>query len=661
MTGVSERAGAVFPVRRWSWRDLSADLAPFPGRLHHAVRIAVICALVAVLGMTLRIPETALAAYLVFMTVKPDAASSILTAAAFTVMAAVAVPLALVLLMVVADAPLLRFLAVAGLSFGGMWLTSATRIGAVTSILTLVLVMLITSIDNVAMPVPQLLELVIRGAIWLLVMIALPMIVIIVVHLIVGPSPAALVRRGVSARLGVIADRLAGGADVRPVLAAGDRATAGLAGKARLFVGARVADRLAARDAASLTLLQAVAALDRFPAAGRRDLSDLAAVAAALAEGRPPPPVPPARPDDDPAVRFVHDALADLVAAWDRDPPAPPPPSAREGLLRPDAFSNPDHVRFGFKVMMAALVCYMIYTGLDWPAIHTCMITCYIVALGSLAETMHKMTLRLTGATIGGVTALAVVLWLIPLMTDVGQLALLVAAVALPAAWIAVGSERLAYAGVQIALAFLLTILASAGPFGLNFAPTVDLTPAGGRVMGVLLGIVVTAGAFLTFWPTGTAKALGADLADLYRRLGDGATGPGPAADLYRRLAGLVDRAERLVFEPGRLRPDAGRQSTGWRLAAAVPDLQVALATLAAHRPPPDLGEGAARAVAEAEEQVRGRLGALADWIEGGPMPPACATIVPPNATSPAAAAFLAERAALHRRIESLMPWPAFH
>lgn len=625
MTGVSERAGAVFPVRRWSWRDLSADLAPFPGRLHHAVRIAVICALVAVLGMTLRIPETALAAYLVFMTVKPDAASSILTAAAFTVMAAVAVPLALVLLMVVADAPLLRFLAVAGLSFGGMWLTSATRIGAVTSILTLVLVMLITSIDNVAMPVPQLLELVIRGAIWLLVMIALPMIVIIVVHLIVGPSPAALVRRGVSARLGVIADRLA------------------------------------ARDAASLTLLQAVAALDRFPAAGRRDLSDLAAVAAALAEGRPPPPVPPARPDDDPAVRFVHDALADLVAAWDRDPPAPPPPSAREGLLRPDAFSNPDHVRFGFKVMMAALVCYMIYTGLDWPAIHTCMITCYIVALGSLAETMHKMTLRLTGATIGGVTALAVVLWLIPLMTDVGQLALLVAAVALPAAWIAVGSERLAYAGVQIALAFLLTILASAGPFGLNFAPTVDLTPAGGRVMGVLLGIVVTAGAFLTFWPTGTAKALGADLADLYRRLGDGATGPGPAADLYRRLAGLVDRAERLVFEPGRLRPDAGRQSTGWRLAAAVPDLQVALATLAAHRPPPDLGEGAARAVAEAEEQVRGRLGALADWIEGGPMPPACATIVPPNATSPAAAAFLAERAALHRRIESLMPWPAFH
>jgi multidrug resistance protein MdtO len=44
------------------------------------------------------------------------------------------------------------------------------------------------------------------------------------------------------------------------------------------------------------------------------------------------------------------------------------------------------------------MLCYLFYIGTDWPGIHTCVITCFYVALGSVAETLHKLTLRLSAA-----------------------------------------------------------------------------------------------------------------------------------------------------------------------------------------------------------------------------------------------------------------------
>ncbi len=38
----------------------------------------------------------------------------------------------------------------------------------------------------------------------------------------------------------------------------------------------------------------------------------------------------------------------------------------RRSLFVPDAFTNPAHVQFGLKVSIAAMTCYVIYTGLDW-------------------------------------------------------------------------------------------------------------------------------------------------------------------------------------------------------------------------------------------------------------------------------------------------------
>src|ERR1019366_3514167 len=102
-------------------------------------------------------------------------------------------------------------------------------------------------------------------------------------------------------------------------------------------------------------------------------------------------------------------------------------------------------------------ICYTIYTGLDWFNIHTAMVTCYFVALSSVGETVHKLTLRIVGCLIGAGLGVFAIVVLMPVMTDIGQLALMVGAVAFVAAWIAAGSPRISYTGWQIAF-FLSTL-----------------------------------------------------------------------------------------------------------------------------------------------------------------------------------------------------------
>ena len=165
-----------------------------------------------------------------------------------------------------------------------------------------------------------------------------------------------------------------------------------------------------------------------------------------------------------------------------------------KSLWKPDAFTNPTHVHFALKATFSAMFCYFFYTGIDWTGIHTAFITSMFIALESTEATLYKGMLRLVGCVIGGAFALFSIIFLVPHMETIASLIVLVAAVSAIAGWVAAGSERISYAGFQIAFAFFLSMFQ-------GYAPDTDLDKIRDRVVGILIGLAVTTLIFYYVWP----------------------------------------------------------------------------------------------------------------------------------------------------------------
>jgi uncharacterized membrane protein YccC len=163
-------------------------------------------------------------------------------------------------------------------------------------------------------------------------------------------------------------------------------------------------------------------------------------------------------------------------------------------LLVADAFTNPAHVHFALKVTFAAMFCYIVYEAIDWSGIHTAFITCTFIALESTEATLYKGTLRFVGCLIGGALALFSIVFLMPHMETIASLVVLVAGASAIAGWVAAGTERISYAGLQMAFAFFYSVFQ-------GYAPDTDLDNVRNRVIGILFGLVVTGLVFKYIWP----------------------------------------------------------------------------------------------------------------------------------------------------------------
>jgi multidrug resistance protein MdtO len=168
-----------------------------------------------------------------------------------------------------------------------------------------------------------------------------------------------------------------------------------------------------------------------------------------------------------------------------------------KSLLVADAFTNPAHVHFALKVTFAAMFCYIVYEAIDWSGIHTAFITCTFIALESTKATLYKGTLRFVGCLIGGALALFSIVFLMPHMETIASLVVLVACASAIAGWVATGSERISYAGLQIAFAFFYSVFQ-------GYAPDTDLDNVRNRVIGILFGLIVTGLIFEYIWPERT-------------------------------------------------------------------------------------------------------------------------------------------------------------
>ncbi|PYK22730.1 MAG: hypothetical protein DME59_19325 [Verrucomicrobia bacterium] len=218
----------------------------------------------------------------------------------------------------------------------------------------------------------------------------------------------------------------------------------------------------------------------------------------------------------------------------------PKPKSEPDGrsLFVPDAFTNPAHVHFAFKVTFAAMFCYIVYEAIDWSGIHTAFITCTFIALESTEATFYKGTLRIVGCVIGGTLALFTIVFLMPHMDTIASLIVVVACVAAIAGWVATGTELISYAGLQMAFAFFYSVFQ-------GYAPDTDLDNVRNRVVGILFGLVVTGLVFRYIWPERTIDRLRAALRQALRQLAQLLEIPRPESSIEAAKA----KAHRLIGE----------------------------------------------------------------------------------------------------------------
>jgi multidrug resistance protein MdtO len=174
-----------------------------------------------------------------------------------------------------------------------------------------------------------------------------------------------------------------------------------------------------------------------------------------------------------------------------------PPASGHEPRATPfraDALSNSEHFKFALKGGLAASLCYIIYSLLDWHGLNTAITTCFLTALTTIGSSRQKQVLRIAGAIVGGVVlGIGAQIFILPHLESIADFTVLFLVATFISAWFATSSARLSYFGVQIAIAFYLINLQ-------EFKMQTSLVVARDRVIGILLGLSIMWLVFDQIW-----------------------------------------------------------------------------------------------------------------------------------------------------------------
>jgi multidrug resistance protein MdtO len=550
---------------------LRRELRPTPGRLVDSVRTVIVVLIVVAISETFRIPELGLSAFLVLFLSGREAASTVRTALISGIAVVLAVFATIAVFMLSLSEPALRIPLMAVLTFATMFLSRTSPLGPVFFVAGFIVAYGLTLGDQVlglalqpatAANAPQFelpeiffvppTDALVRFLLWVSLAVVLPAAVVIAANLLTGRDPALLLRRALAERLATAARFCAGERGAERRLEA--QAFESIAGLRKLHDLAGLLRGGRSRPVWSVSLIDDIGRLGLLLLAWLRVEGDarvplLPAARAcrqaerAIEDGEAPSVEPvaiaatgAARPLAD-AISRTLGAIREILAGT---PPGPETHDAAEAprrLLAPDAFSNPEYGRFALKVTLGVMICYFVMNMADWSGIHTCVITVFFVALGTVGETLHKATLRFVGCLIGAGLGLGAILVLMPDMTDLGDLFLLLAPVTLLAAWVGYSSERISYAGLQFGIAFYLVVLQ-------GYGPTIDMKTARDRTIGVLFGNIVVFVIFTTIWPVNVANVVRTHLADALERLA--------------ALLGLDARADGEISQPAQSAADTG-------------------------------------------------------------------------------------------------------
>ncbi|HUB66481.1 MAG TPA: FUSC family protein [Candidatus Methylacidiphilales bacterium] len=511
---------------------LIEELKPFPGRGHAVARLVVAVAATVIICQTLRIPEPAYSAYIIFFIANDDGVSSLKLGLLAMVGTTLGIATALGITICFMDAPWFRLPVTFIVIGGAIWLSRVMVLAPLGRLLAVILVLYLSLADTIFNP-----ETLTEATLWLWSVVGVAVGISVLTNFLLEPRPDLLLRAQIATALESTRQLLE-----KPLEEPADRWVRAKALRRQLYgspprmrsllarwkqrrwpdrydtvdweLGIYIVERLLS-SAAALALADN-AVNDGTTCLVKTQLGEaLAQLRQAVENSNPEAIRSLILPSTDDLPDFPgKPALAELAAALSDCrsvllPYARPgepdsggkPGSSKSGFLIPDALTNPEYVRFVGKTTLAIVACEIFLNAVNWPGIRTCMITCAVTALATVGAQRQKQLLRLTGVFVGGLMGLVSILYIVPQLDTITGLLLLVAAGTACCAWVAAGSTRSSYAGFQMALAFFIMLLS-------GFMTSIDLTGIRDRFVGILVGITAMWIFFDHLWHTSSRRQL---------------------------------------------------------------------------------------------------------------------------------------------------------
>ncbi|WP_025886030.1 FUSC family protein [Asaia prunellae] len=650
---------------------LKKEMAPTPGRARNTVLLVVQVIVTILIGETFRVPDLPVLVFICFFLSGNDAASNTSTALMGGAVIVAGTALTILLMMASLSEPGLRLPLMLLLTLAAGFLSQAMTMGSLANILLFWIVYMSMSADmletvgysldgfignttdsavpDAAFMPPE--EAMLHTLLWVGAVFIIALAIIAVVNRLAGHDPLTMLREGLAQRFEAVARACETGAEpqTKEMGAIRGLAAQGVATLRHFHdLSVKIHPEMSSHHV-GLAMIRTTARLVMITLAwsqlgagrGTRFLNRTGQIIAQCGQvhthGR----------ERAPAIDFDEAELESLAAEFHDDPTlyplaiefirsltiihgllmrpettassfAPEIRAAAQGFFRPDAFTNPAYPRSAIRIAISVVICYAITRFTSWPGIQTCVVTCFLVSLGTVGDTVHKMLLRVIGAMIGAVFGIGTILTLMPSLTDCLDLILVVIPVAMFAGWVKSGSERISYAGVQIAMAYFMTILQ-------GYGPTLDMETARNRVVGIIIGNIVVYLVSAALWPVSATNVARKHLVSAVRKLGDlivmrrerGDIAVDIRQEFEREKFGSAIAATRTSlrnapFEEERLKGNASIPDVTQSLVTDIQLLSIPVAVISDVRREPD--ERAQHYI----ETIRLWLDELAQWLEDG-------------------------------------------
>lgn len=492
-----------------------------PGRLPQTLQLWIGCLLVVLISMTFEIPFLAISLAVLFYGIQSNAFYTKFVAILFVVATVLEIGSLFLIYKWAYGYPLVRLIIASLILLGCMFMMRTHRLGLVFFAVAIVAIYGQSFPGMLDYP-----EVVMRLTLWCIVVGLYPTLLMVLMGVMWFPSHAgSQMRDALCARLDDALRRLAGeGAPLaetdveREILALQ---------KLNIFCMADDASWKAHSawwQNGVNTVSYLYSTLNRFEATSAapapvlvaRLRAEILSLRQAIAEGKPWQSAWQLSTDERAAANAcgLENLCEQLRQLGLMDPDTPPSPAVKAPSFVADAFTNPAYLRYALKTLLACLICFIFYSGVDWEGIHTCMLTCIIVANPSIGSSYQKMALRFGGALAGAVLALLVTIAIMPWLDGIAELLMVLAPLFLFGAWIATGSERSSYIGTQMIVTFALATLENA------FGPIYELVEIRDRAVGILVGTAVSAVIYTFIWPESEAGVLPQKLAAALGSLG---------------------------------------------------------------------------------------------------------------------------------------------